>query len=103
MSAEIFGILQEFNAAFCIYELAGYHAAAAMTADFTCIRLHGPESAKDQGSYSEQQWSADRSNPGRTKLKAIYFYFDSDQAGYAATNALRLRNMVFGRSAKRAG
>jgi uncharacterized protein YecE (DUF72 family) len=37
------------------------------------------------------------------ELKAIYFYFDNDQAGYAATNALRLRDMVFGRSAKRAG
>jgi uncharacterized protein YecE (DUF72 family) len=33
---------------------------------------------------------------------AVYFYFDNDQAGYAATNALRLREMVFGRTLKRA-
>jgi hypothetical protein len=35
MSAEIFGILREFNAAFRIYELAGHHAPVAITADFT--------------------------------------------------------------------
>ncbi len=31
------------------------------------------------------------------KLKAIYVYFDNDQAGYAAQNALTLRRMVLGR------
>jgi uncharacterized protein YecE (DUF72 family) len=31
-------------------------------------------------------------------LKAIYIYFDNDQAGYAAQNALELKQMVFGRS-----
>jgi len=30
------------------------------------------------------------------KLKAIYIYFDNDQADYAAQNALTLREMVFG-------
>jgi uncharacterized protein YecE (DUF72 family) len=105
MSAEIFGILREFKAAFCIYELAGYHAPVAITADFTYVRLHGPESGKYQGSYSEQQLSrwARQIESWAKELKAIYFYFDNDQAGYAASNALRLRDMVFGRSAKRAG
>ncbi|HEY1528582.1 MAG TPA: DUF72 domain-containing protein [Candidatus Angelobacter sp.] len=37
-----------------------------------------------------EQWS--------TRLKAIYIYFDNDQAGYAAHNALELKKMVFGRS-----
>jgi len=31
-----------------------------------------------------------------TKLKAIYVYFDNDQAGYAAQNALTLRRLVMG-------
>jgi uncharacterized protein YecE (DUF72 family) len=55
MSAEINAILREFNAAFCIYELAGYRSPISLTADFTYVRLHGPESGKYQGSYSEQQ------------------------------------------------
>jgi uncharacterized protein YecE (DUF72 family) len=102
MSAEIFEILREFNAAFCIYELAGYHAPIVVTADFTYVRLHGPESGKYQGSYSEQQLAgwARQIESWAKKLKAVYFYFDNDQAGYAATNALRLRDMVFGRGAK---
>ncbi len=35
MSAEIFGILREFNAGFYIYELAGYYAPVAITGEFT--------------------------------------------------------------------
>jgi uncharacterized protein YecE (DUF72 family) len=30
------------------------------------------------------------------ELKAVYVYFDNDQAGYAAQNALELKQMVFG-------
>ena len=30
----------------------------------------------------------------RKRLRAIYFYFDNDQAGYAAQNALTLKRMV---------
>jgi uncharacterized protein YecE (DUF72 family) len=30
-------------------------------------------------------------------LKAVYVYFDNDQAAYAAQNALELQQMIFGR------
>jgi uncharacterized protein YecE (DUF72 family) len=104
MTDEICTILRQANAAFCIYELAGYRSPLSVTADFTYVRLHGPESGKYQGSYSEQQLSqwARQIECWAKQLKAIYFYFDNDQAGYAATNALRLREIVFGRSLKRA-
>ncbi len=102
INAEIYGMLREFNAAFCIYELAGYHSPLAITADFTYVRLHGPESGKYQGSYSEQrlsQW-ARQIDSWAKELKAIYVYFDNDQSGYAGANALRLRDMIFGRRAQ---
>ncbi|MGA8341541.1 MAG: DUF72 domain-containing protein [Candidatus Sulfotelmatobacter sp.] len=104
ITAEVCAILQEFNAAFCIYELAGYQSPLSLTADFTYVRLHGPESGKYQGSYSEQQLSqwARQIELWAKELKAIYFYFDNDQAGYAAANALRLREMIVGRSVRRA-
>jgi uncharacterized protein YecE (DUF72 family) len=35
------------------------------------------------------------------KLKAVYVYFDNDKAGYAATNALTLKSMVFGTRVKK--
>ena len=34
MSLEVESILRKFNAAFCIYELAGYHSPLNVTADF---------------------------------------------------------------------
>ena len=104
MTAEVCATLQEFNAAFCIYELAGYHSRLSITADFTYVRLHGPERGKYQGSYSEQQLSqwARQIERWAQQLKAVYVYFDNDQAGYAAANALRLREMIFGQSLERA-
>jgi uncharacterized protein YecE (DUF72 family) len=98
------GILRDHNAAFCIYELAGYRSPLSLTADFTYVRLHGPASDKYQGSYSEQQllqWARQIESWAK-ELKAVYFYFDNDQAGYAATNALRLREMILGQAHRRA-
>lgn len=95
---EINRILHKFNAAFCIYELAGYHTPFDVTADFAYVRLHGPEAGKYQGSYSDARlktW-AERIQHWAKTLKAVYVYFDNDQAGYAANNALTLRHMIFG-------
>ena len=104
ITTEVCAILREFNAAFCIYELAGYRSPLSVTADFTYVRLHGPESNKYQGRYSEQQLSqwARQIEFWAKELKAVYFYFDNDQAGYAATNALRLNEIIFERTLKRA-
>lgn len=95
---EVDSVLKRFNAAFCIYELAGYHSPIRVTADFAYVRLHGPESAKYQGSYSREklaEW-ARRIETWATDLKAVYVYFDNDQFGYAALNALTLRKMILG-------
>ena len=104
IAPEVDRILREFNAAFCIYELAEYRSPLSITADFTYARLHGPDGGKYQGSYSEQQLSrwARQIESWAKELKAIYVYFDNDQAGYAAANALRFREMIFGLSLKRA-
>jgi uncharacterized protein YecE (DUF72 family) len=80
----------------CIYELAGYHSPLNVTADFTYVRLHGPEANKYQGSYDDDRlrwWARQIAIWARTQ-KAIYVYFDNDQAGYAAKNALTLKKMV---------
>jgi uncharacterized protein YecE (DUF72 family) len=89
---EIFQILARYNAAFCIYQLAGFTSPLKVTADFVYVRLHGP-GGKYQGDYSGRQlarwaklargWSSDG--------KAVFVYFDNDQAGYAAKNAFTLQ------------
>ena len=94
-TSEIYGILRSHNAGYCIYELAGFQSPLELTADFTYIRLHGPGN-KYQGDYSEsslQGW-ADRIEKWRNELKHIFVYFDNDQAGFAAKNALELKAMV---------
>src|SRR5437763_5877362 len=47
----VYKLLRKYNAAFCIYELAGFQSPLEITADFTYVRLHGP-AGKYQGNYS---------------------------------------------------
>jgi uncharacterized protein YecE (DUF72 family) len=95
INEQVLETLQRYKSAFCIYDIAGYHSPLHVTADFAYVRLHGP-GGKYQGSYSDAaleqwaEWIAEQS----AKLRAIYFYFDNDQAGYAPQNALTLRRKV---------
>lgn len=92
---KVLTVLRRFNAAYCIYELAGFSTENEITADWTYIRLHGP-GGKYQGSYSEQalsRWGKEILSWGN-RLQAAYVYFDNDQAGYAAENALKLKQLI---------
>lgn len=92
---EVFRLLEHHNAAHCIFHLAGEHSPIQNTADFAYVRLHGP-GGKYQGSYSNKalaEW-AERILVWKQTLQAVYLYFDNDQAGYAAKDALRLKEML---------
>ena len=98
MTPKVQQVLSRFNAAFCIYELAGYHSPINVTSDFAYVRLHGPADRKYQGSYSDdrlQVWARQIEDWAK-ELKAVYVYFDNDQAGYAAQNALSLKRLTLG-------
>lgn len=88
-------LLRENNIAFCIYELAGYLSPREATADLVYLRLHGPGD-KYQGKYNRAtlgEW-ADTFRQWTDQGKEVYCYFDNDQLGYAAMNALELREMT---------
>jgi uncharacterized protein YecE (DUF72 family) len=92
---EVLALLRHHNAAFCIYDIGGFHSPLEVTADFAYVRLHGPGN-KYQGSYSDAallRW-AEWVRNWSPKLRAIYIYFDNDQAGYAAHNALALKKLI---------
>jgi len=94
-SPDVFQLLRKNNSAYCIFHLAGFQSPAEITADFTYIRLHGP-GGKYQGSYNDETlrgWASEIRDWRRIS-KDIYVYFDNDEAGYAAVNALRLRELV---------
>jgi NAD(P)-dependent dehydrogenase (short-subunit alcohol dehydrogenase family)/uncharacterized protein YecE (DUF72 family) len=93
--SEVLSVLRRHNAAYCIYELAGFATENEVTADWSYIRLHGP-GGKYQGSYSDRtlrSWAA-LIRSWEEKLDAVYVYFDNDQAGYAAENAIRLKRFI---------
>jgi uncharacterized protein YecE (DUF72 family) len=88
-------ILRTYGAAFCIYELAGRVSPKEVTADFVYIRLHGPGGAY-QGRYPREtlaSWAQDISR-WAGQGKEVFCYFDNDEAGFAALNALELQDML---------
>jgi len=92
---EVYRILRRHNAAFCIFEIAGFQSALELTANWTYVRLHGPGGAYE-GSYPDatlHQW-ADRIRAWQHDLRAVHIYFDNDQSGYAVQNALSLKKRL---------
>lgn len=86
-----FRLLEEHGACLCIYDLDGYTSPAELTTDFVYVRLHGPHVAY-QGRYRQPalaKW-ADAIAEWAARGKAVYCYFDNDEAGHAPTDALRL-------------
>jgi len=91
---EIYDLLKKYDCAFCIYELDGHLSPLEVTTDFVYLRLHGP-GRKYQGSYPEEtlrQWANQCLEWSKTK--DVYVYFDNDEQGFAAFNALTLKQMV---------
>ena len=94
-ASDTYDALADHNAAFCIYDLAGRQSPDAVTADFVYIRLHGPDGPY-RGQYGGRvlygwakrclRWSNERMD--------VYCYFDNDEKGYAARDALALQNLV---------
>lgn len=92
---ETYNLLRKYNCAFCIYELAGHLSPIEITADFVYVRLHGPGD-KYQGSYTEKtlkDW-ANCCKQWLESSKEVFIYFDNDQEGYAAYNAIELQSML---------
>lgn len=92
---EVYRILRRYRAAFCIFDIAGFHSGFEITADFTYVRLHGP-GGPYQGSYASEKLEAwaERIREWQKELQAVYVYFDNDQAAYAVENALALKKLL---------
>jgi uncharacterized protein YecE (DUF72 family) len=92
---EIDAVLSKHRAAFCMYDFDRRQSPRTVTTDFVYIRLHGPE-GKYAGSYSPHALAgwASAITAWDASGKDVYCYFDNDQAGYAAADALRLKELV---------
>jgi len=91
----IYDALKQAGAAFCMYDLAGRRSPKRVTADFIYIRLHGPGKAYE-GQYDTSTLTgwAGAMYAWLNQGKEIFCFFDNDQNGYAAQDALRLQKMM---------
>jgi uncharacterized protein YecE (DUF72 family) len=92
---EVYGLLNRHNIGYCIFDLAGTQSPVMVTSNFAYVRLHGP-GGRYQGKYTDEalgKW-AQQIVVWQRSLQGIYVYFDNDEAGYAAHDALRLKEMV---------
>ena len=92
---EVYSLMASYQTAFCIYDLNQQISPKKITADFIYIRLHGPNGPY-QGQYSTQDLAgwAGAFSTWKEKVDDIFCYFDNDQAGYAAQDALKLQKMI---------
>ena len=92
---EVYALLGEHGAAFCIYDLDGQMTPLETPGDFVYLRLHGPRSAYT-GNYRAQAlrtWFG-RMLGWQRKNKDVYVYFDNDARAYSAKNARRMLGMM---------
>lgn len=91
----VYELLRQYNCAFCIYDLENFITPLIETADFVYVRLHGP-TLRYGGSYNLRalvKWAKLIAN-WKAKGKDVYVYLNNDDRGYAALNALRLKELV---------
>lgn len=94
---EVTDLLKKHNAALCVFDLAGQQSPKELTAPFAYLRLHGPAQQKYSGRYSKpqlQKWLDLCAEWFDRGARQVFVYFDNDQLGYAALNAMELQEMV---------
>ncbi len=92
---EAYSILEEHDAAFCIYHLAGRLSPKKTTSNLVYVRLHGPVGTY-VGHYGAEElegWAATLSEWAK-QGKQVYCYFNNDEAGYATQDARQLLAMM---------
>jgi uncharacterized protein YecE (DUF72 family) len=92
-SDAVLDLLASHGAAFCVYDLAGFHSPRRVTADFAYVRLHGPGAAYcgRYGPAALRDWAAWLA---AQPVDEAYVYFDNDQDAHAVADALMLKDML---------
>ncbi|HEX5482273.1 MAG TPA: DUF72 domain-containing protein [Terriglobia bacterium] len=96
-NAETYKVLERYGGALCVSDLAGEESPKVLTGKFAYLRLHGPAKQKYSGRYTRAQlrrWLDYCRRWLKKGAKEVFIYFDNDQAGFAALNALELQTMV---------
>jgi uncharacterized protein YecE (DUF72 family) len=92
---EVYVLLREKNAAFCIHEINFQQSPLVVTADYVYIRLHGPGQAyADPYDLDALRMWAERIRAWTSSGRDVYCYFDNTNCGYAWENAKTLQSLL---------
>jgi uncharacterized protein YecE (DUF72 family) len=101
LRADVFALLESYNAALCIHDLIADHPRRA-TADWVYVRFHG---GSEDGNYPDPVLAARAEEVVRYLSQGleVFAYFNNDAHGYAVRNAMTLRQSVGGDRPRGAG
>jgi uncharacterized protein YecE (DUF72 family) len=94
---EVFALLEAHQAAYCVISGAHLPCVLRATADFTYLRLHGPDHQHlYAGSYSEADlsWWAARIREWDASGRDVFAYFNNDGDANAVRDARALRRLL---------
>jgi uncharacterized protein YecE (DUF72 family) len=94
---EVFALLEQHGAAYCVMSGAGLPCILCATAPFVYARLHGPDPQHMYtGSYPVEslRWWADRIREWTAMNRDVFVYFNNDGEGNAVRNASTLRRIL---------
>lgn len=92
---ETFQLLRERGIGYCVVSAPGFEPVFRATCDFAYLRLHGARSWY-KSSYSETELKrfADQISGFSGEGSDVFVYFNNDYRGFAAKNALKLKQML---------
>ena len=93
---EVFGLLEQRGAAYCVMSGAHLPCILRATAPFVYVRLHGPDEHLYAGSYSDDdlRWWAERIREWDGMGRDVFVYFNNDGGGNAVRNADTLKSLL---------
>lgn len=94
---EVFHLLEQRNAAYCVMSGANLPCILRATASFVYVRLHGSDlNYLYGGSYSDNDlnWWAERIREWVASGHSVFVYFNNDGGGNAVRNADRLKTLL---------
>ena len=94
---EVFALLEQHGAAYCVMSGAGLPCILRATAPFVYVRLHGPDPQHlYAGSYPNESlyWWAERIREWAGMGREVFVYFNNDGEGNAVRNAAALRQSL---------
>jgi uncharacterized protein YecE (DUF72 family) len=94
---EIFNLVEERGAAYCVMSGAGLPCVLRTTAPLVYVRLHGPDHHHlYAGSYSDDDlhWWSERIREWEGDGRDVFVYFNNDGGGNAVQNAMTLKDVL---------